>query len=83
MKRGRNASCIYTGLVGTRLRPPNFLPRQSKRGPAMRFKCQNGPFANHKLFLGKEGRGYTFEFTIYNITGYYRFGEWHEIPPRI
>ena len=49
----------------------------------MRFKCQNGPFANHKLFLGKEGRGYTFEFTIHNMTGYYRFGEWHEIPPRI
>jgi hypothetical protein len=47
----------------------------------MRFKCQNGPFANHKLFLGKEGRGYTFEFTIYNITGYYRFGEWHDSRP--
>jgi len=30
----------------------------------MRFKCQNGPFANHKLFLGKEA----FEFTT-GITG--------------
>lgn len=39
-----------------------------------RFRCKNGPWTGHTLFLGLDGK--TAVFTVKGETGYYDHGYW-------
>ncbi len=83
MKRQRNRSCIYTGLVGAKL--PVYKPRISRKINRCTVALVGGPLAGTRVRLDADGDFNTLSLAATKgfPSGRYEHGTWkpdHEAP---
>lgn len=78
-KRGLNKGCVYTGLVGAKMRMPVHR-RPTKRIGRTAVRCTDGPLAGEWLRLDTNGGTNTLPFTIAGQSGHYVNGTWKPAP---
>lgn len=75
MRRLKNTSCVYTGLVGKSM-PLVHRLRRGRRVIWMEVKCFGGPLQDQVIRVDKHGDGTTIAFKIGPHVGQYRAGKW-------
>lgn len=73
MRRQRNSTCAFTGLVGSRRPPP--IPRARRYVARKLVKCTGGPYAGRQLSLSLSGLS-TLQFRAGVKVGRYLGGSW-------
>lgn len=80
MRRQRNKTCAYTGLVGARLRP-RITRGYSRRIAKHMVFCLNGPWAGASLALSSGSDDATLPIVIRRQAGRYIKGVWRPAEP--
>lgn len=74
-RRLKNSGCVYTGLVGAKMRPRSGKRKQ----PGILYdvvRCLDGPLMGRTIRVERQTGGTTLQFTLRGATGFYRGGCW-------